>query len=98
MPDNLTKATFDPCLGTKFLVHVDEGRTVQLELTQVKGLPGADRAKELNLREEPFTLLFKAPEGVELEQRLYKLEQEQLGTLDIFLVPVGFGEYEAVFN
>jgi hypothetical protein len=98
MTDRLTRATFDPCLGTRFLVHVDEGRTVQLELTQVKELPPAERAKEFNLREEPFALLFKSPDNESLEQRLYKFEHEQLGTLDIFIVPVGFGEYEAVFN
>jgi hypothetical protein len=98
MPDDLKKATFDPCVGTRFRVHVDENVTVALELTHVKELPPIGRAKELKLREEPFCLLFKSSDDVNLEQRLYKFEHEQLGTLDIFIVPVGFGEYEAVFN
>ena len=56
-----------------------------------------------DLRQEGFTLLFCAPNRPALPQRIYSLEHETLGKIEMmFLVPVAEDEngryYEAVFN
>jgi Domain of unknown function (DUF6916) len=44
----------------------------------------------------PFSLVFEGEPG--LPQGIQRLEHETLGPLDVFLVPVGAGRYEAVFT
>jgi hypothetical protein len=50
----------------------------------------------------PFSLIFTGPMEPCLSQQMYRLHNEQTGTLEIFLVPLGpQGEhmrYEAVFT
>jgi len=50
----------------------------------------------------PFSLIFLAKDPRVLPQRLYRLEHDGMGTLSIFLVPVGKDasgvRYQAVFN
>jgi hypothetical protein len=53
-------------------------------------------------RQDPFTLVFIGPPPV-LEQQTYTLSNDELGEVDIFLVPIGLDpdgsvRYEAVFN
>ena len=87
MPDDVSPETFRPHVGTTF-----DASGVVLELTAVTpGLaqPSAPRA-------EPFTLAFRGPPG--LEQGTHALVHGVLGELEIFLVPVAPGQYEAVFN
>jgi hypothetical protein len=48
-----------------------------------------------------FGILFSIPEGRRPTQGTYKLDHEQLGSFELFLVPVtdnGNVAYEAVFN
>ncbi|MSR13601.1 MAG: hypothetical protein EXR86_03370 [Gammaproteobacteria bacterium] len=51
---------------------------------------------------QPFLLLFSGPVAPLLPQRIYHLEHQSLGGIDLFLVPIGPHEsgigYEAVFN
>ncbi len=53
-------------------------------------------------RQEIFALLFHGPGGCFLPQGIYRLEHDDLGEIDLFLVPVGQDQegfqYEAVFN
>ena len=50
---------------------------------------------------ERFSLYFTGPDRY-LPQHVYRIEHEQMGALDLFLVPVGKLDngfrYEAVFN
>ena len=76
-----------------FEAHLDT--TFQLgphafHLRQVKalGAPAVARA--------PFSLLFDGPEG--LQQGIAALEHPALGAVQLFLVPIGPGRYEAVFT
>ena len=54
------------------------------------------------LRAEPFTLYFKSQSQVVLPQRIYAFKNANMGTLNIFIVPIGREPdgivYEAVFN
>jgi hypothetical protein len=58
--------------------------------------------RQRGAREQPFNLLFRGPLKPLLPQRTYRLANELLGELELFLVPLGpeGGEqrYEAVFN
>ena len=55
-----------------------------------------------NSAQENFSLLFRAPGAAPPFQGIYRLENDRLGEMDLFLVPVkkdGDGlYYEAVFN
>lgn len=94
-----TAAHFTQQLHTRFRVRVDAPRPLELELVEVKGWQaGATEQQGL----ERFALYFNGPADTFMPQSTYTLEHEQLGALDIFLVPVtqdanGF-RYEAVFN
>ena len=50
----------------------------------------------------PFSLVFRAPRDVSLEQRIHRLEHGELGVLELFLVPIGPDavglRYEAIFG
>ncbi len=98
--DDLTGQMFLPHVGSEFRVDGPEaGDDVSLRLAAVRDLgrqPNAPRVR-------PFALEFAGPPEPRLEQRIYRLEHETLGSLEIFLVPIGFDaagglQYEAVFN
>ncbi len=99
MPEKLTEEVFARQLNSKFRVRADTPRPVELELVEVQGW--RERAGEQGGMVR-FSLFFSGPADILLPQQLYSLEHEQLGVLDIFLVPVartGAGlRYEAVFN
>jgi hypothetical protein len=99
--DQHTRADFTPFLNQIFTVRLDGIEPIVLELTEVAE-PGSGRA-ESSPRRRPFSLLFLGPVSRQyLLQGTYRLEHDQLGALDIFLVPLGpeHGRmrYEAVFN
>jgi len=64
-----------------------------LEATEVGGTAG-DRT--------PFSLIFRTAEEEPLMQRIYRVAHRKLGTMDLFLVPIGTDKegmrYEAVFT
>jgi len=100
MLDALTKETFEQLLGQSFDVALASGETLRLTLLHVReamagGIGSPHRT--------PFSLLFRGgPRDQYLPQRIYDLVHPELGTLSIFIVPVGPDEgamrYEAVFT
>jgi hypothetical protein len=50
----------------------------------------------------PFSVVFRGPRDALFPQRTYRMEHEEIGAFDIFLVHIGPDEegllYEAVFN
>jgi len=93
--DTLHYEDYAPHLNSKFIVQLQNGSTMDLELTQVE-------EKSLSPRQEEFALTFRAPLGAPLEQQIFNLQHEQLGSGLMFLVPSGKDAegvtYEAVFN
>jgi hypothetical protein len=90
MPE-LALASFAGRVGEAFRVTTPE---VELTLSEVESLadapaPGSSRA--------PFSIVFTGPVGSDLPQQIYRLEHEALGSLDVFLVPIGPARYQAVF-
>jgi hypothetical protein len=46
----------------------------------------------------PFSLEFQGGPNPPLPQRIYRVEHDELGSLEIFLVPIAADRYEAVFT
>jgi hypothetical protein len=86
--------TYAPFVGTAFDIRRPDGEKVPVQLVDAKEFPG---------RGECFSLLFRGPAGVALEQRTYRVEHRVLGDFPLFLVPLGAHEdggqeLEAVVN
>jgi hypothetical protein len=86
---------FTPHLDATFDMQA-AGGVVPLKLA--KADPGGDSGREGGA----FSLIFVAPKGPWLPQAVYPVQHPTLGTLEIFLVPVGaaFGGngYQAIFT
>jgi len=95
----VTLDTFAPHLGSRFALAVSDG-ILELELCAVEPLRASPHAPRA-----PFALQFRTPDVPDvtwhLPQRIYALAHPVLGTLEIFLVPLGADvggmRYEAVF-
>lgn len=97
-PDKFTEEVFAQHLNTKFYVPLDE-RRVELELVSVMGDKSSlDKIEGV----ERFSLYFLGPGDFHLPQRIYRMEHDAMGALEIFIVPVGVQDkryqYEAVFS
>jgi hypothetical protein len=108
MTENLTEASFSGHLGERFRVRLDSSEKIDLVLIEVKGLskPGKDPGSEPKgpdkIRKDSFTTLFRGPHEPLLRQQICGLEHDQMGEIEMFMVPVGRDElglyYESVFN
>lgn len=86
-------------VGEIFVVSDEGGPAVALTLTEAELLrtgtpPPSGRP--------PYSLTFVAEDERMLPQRIYRIEQEALGEITLFLVPIGKDErgisYQALFN
>jgi len=95
MLDELTKDAFLPLLDSVFKLREGD-LALELRLVEVEARWGKGPKRE------PFSLHFLGPVDPALPQKIYRLEHEQLGALEIFLVPVGRSaagtRYEAAFG
>ena len=89
--------TFSKCLGDDFEIQLDN-QTINMRLVEATELPPATSRTDLGIRQDPFSLIFKVDDGMQLQQRIYELKHKTIGTTIMFIVPVGFGEYQAIFN
>ncbi len=99
MLDKLTHSDFAQHLNEVFLIHYNDTERLETRLTGVKVLgqpykPG---------RREPFSLVFSSPlKDRYLPQGTYSIENEGLGSLDIFITALGPDDrgmnYEVVFT
>ncbi|HYH21253.1 MAG TPA: hypothetical protein VD995_21815 [Azospirillum sp.] len=95
----LTIDDFADKIGQPFKIKFEDDVEIDLALTKVElgkhKLPGAAR--------DPFSVIFSGPENLRLSQGTFPLEHETLGSLPIFIVPVGQNadgtiSYQAVFS
>lgn len=97
MLQDLTPSSFEAHLGTPFRIHFGGERPLEVVLCEVR-----PHEPHPGPRSQPFSVFFRGPYPPVLPQQIYPVEHERLGTLQIFLVPVGpDGKgmcYEAVFN
>ena len=94
MPDleALTAADFAPLLHERFRVGHDVPAPFDVELIEVSELGSGASSRR------PFSLVFRGGPGPPLPQRIYRLDHEELGAIEIFLVPIASDRYEAVFT
>ena len=88
-----TGQAFAACVNTTFGLQVDDERVIDIELVTFQvGMS--------TLPTEQFALTFEA--AADVPQGLYRLEHARLGSMEMFLVPVGRTargvQLEAVFN
>ncbi len=99
MAEWLTEEDFSQHLHTKFRIRAEGAEAFELELTEVAGYKGGPKEQ---VGMERFSLFFESPGNPLLNQGMYELEHEQMGSLALFLVPIARKEggfrYEAVFN
>jgi hypothetical protein len=91
MSEMIDREKFAAEVGTAFVLKAAEDYSVDVTLLTVS-----------ELKERPsnrsFSIVFKVPDGYTVEQGLYDLEHTRLGSMQLFLVPVGDNRLEAVFN
>jgi hypothetical protein len=90
--ETLSAADFEALRGDRFRIAPDDAAPFEAELIEVTEIarePG-DRA--------PFSLVFHGGPSPPLPQRVYPVQHEQLGAIEIFLVPIAPDRYEAVFT
>ncbi|NJN46239.1 MAG: hypothetical protein HC808_06905 [Candidatus Competibacteraceae bacterium] len=97
MLETLTKEHWAEHLNRTFRLDSGKEQPFEVRLVEVHSLGNAR-----NEQREPFSLLFQAPQEPLLDQGIYTLHNSKLGTMELFLVPLGpKGDglcYEAVFT
>jgi hypothetical protein len=91
----LEHAEFSKHLNTEFRIHLNETETLAAELTNVS-------EHLVSPAQERFAITFQASGEAFLGQGLRQFEHDQMGSFDLFIVPIGRNDkgffYEAVFN
>lgn len=95
---SLTDSDFHSQMGKEFVIYFSEEDAATAQLEEVAELPAYN-----NLERKPFSILLQtAQKDLYYPQAIYTIEQPALGSMQIFLVPVGCNEkgvqYEAVFS
>ncbi|HEX8650772.1 MAG TPA: hypothetical protein VF708_08015 [Pyrinomonadaceae bacterium] len=95
MIEKFTLDTFTPHLNSTF--RIKQGDTVALELQLVGTTDVGTTPRQIQ-----FSIVFRGPQNPYLVQSIYRLEHDQLGAFDLFLVPIKRDQegmhYEAIFN
>lgn len=100
MSARLDVSEFQSRAGQEFRLELGGGNDLKLELAAVRDLGRrADPGGELST----YALVFRSPgERRHAPQGTYRLTHAELGTLEVFLVPIGPDaggmRYEAIFN
>lgn len=97
--DQLNSSDFRPHLNTTFVIRLKEIEPIELQLVNVT----ESGSSPWSTARQPFSLQFLGPVSSQyLLQHIYPLEHPHMGTLDLFLVPLGPESgrmrYEAIFN
>ena len=89
---------FSGYIGSPFNILLESGESFEAVLEEAEPHQKPSEHAAGLPRPEPFSLLFRIPDSVDLPQRIYLLRHERLGEMALFLVPVGATLREAVFN
>ena len=96
MLEHLSAEDFLKHLNTKFQIYNSDDKVFEAELVEVFEL----KPNVPNL--ESFSLMFLIPLEFGFEQRVFKIEHPEMGTMELFIVPIRQVEsairYEAIFN
>jgi hypothetical protein len=104
MLDQLTVSEFSGLLRSNFPVILGSGEVVDLELIEVKAIGEGRRLDSRGTGQTSFSLIFQGPTDRPLLQGIHQFEHPVLGTLAMFIVPIGPASdatglcYQAIFN
>lgn len=94
----MTLERFAGCLGEGFDVDLGTA-SVALTLSEARSLPQQGFAAAMR---QPFSLLFRSGSPVVLPQKIYRMTNATVGSIEIFIVPVARDRegivYQAIFN
>lgn len=91
---------FEPLIGQTFTFHAAPGHVIPTRLSEARKLGGQTVP---NAVRGPFALTFTSDLRGALPQQIVRVENEALGDLEIFVVPVGpdsqgLMQYEVIFT
>ena len=96
---------FLPHTGSPFQIVVNGQPALELTLVEVEDLTVQDDLRDPGIRSQPFSLIFHGPLAPAAQQGNYDLAHSSLGSLSMFLVPLGPArkmpqsmQYQAIFN
>lgn len=98
----LAQGDFATRIGETFEVSAgEENPAMTLAVAETRALLDSVEFEEEERR--PWSVIFRGPGEPLLEQRIYELQHPEMGTLPLFLVPLGPSKdesflYEAVFT
>jgi hypothetical protein len=100
--ETLTIDAFQTRVGQTFRIGQPDA-DIDAELIEARALGGGpDRAGAESGRRVPFSLSFRTAGLTVLPQRIYEVSHDEMGSYQIFLVPVGPDArgmvYEAIFT
>jgi hypothetical protein len=90
--ETLTSADFAALRGDRFRIAPDDASAFEAELVEVTEIPREPGGRA------PFSLVFQGGPSPPLPQCIYRVEHDELGAIEIFLVPIAADRYEAVFT
>lgn len=100
--DYPTCQQFAAHVGSSFSVQTTEGVPMRFELTAVTPYPAGPEPTDVSIRIASFSIFLRGPSQPLYPQNSYDMEHAVLGSLPIFIVPIGPDKlgmrYEAVFN
>ena len=86
MLDKLQSSNFRPHLNQSFRIQLTDSEPIDLTLMSVTELGQANKPET----RRPFSLIFLGPVSQRfLGQSIYRLQHEQMGSFDLFIVPIG---------
>ena len=95
---NATVNDFSSLVGQRFGLRTEDGVSSYATLIEASS-PKTRQA--LRFRREHFSIVFDIPGNVELVQGSYRVSHPQIGTMDLFMVPVDLpavhNRLEAIF-
>jgi hypothetical protein len=88
--ETLSATDFAALQEDRFRIAPDGAPPFEAELVEVTEIPREPGGRA------PFSIVFEGGPSPPLPQRIYRVEHEELGALEIFLVPIAADRYEAV--
>jgi hypothetical protein len=93
--ETFTLETFAGRVNSTFRLAQDSSEPVELELVEANDVGSTPRQTQ-------FSIVFRGPHNPLLAQSIYRIEHDEMGTFDLFLVPIKKDQagtyYEAIFN
>jgi hypothetical protein len=100
--DRLTVDDFKPAVGEAFSLDADGAGALALTLVAARTHDPDAGPVDSSGGRSPFTLTFRGPAQPVLPQRIYRLDHDATGPLEVFIVPIANDpegtSYEAIFG